>query len=333
MLGVTKFAVGDGHVELREWPDPVAGPGQAVLEVTGAGICGTDLHIWHGEYATVPPVVVGHEVAGRVIAVGPGVPGELIGQRAATESYTSCGACRQCRSGRPNLCASRRSIGTHVNGGFAERIVLPIAGLHALPDRVGDQVAGLCEPLACVCHSLIDSRAVQPGDGVLVIGPGAIGLLAALVARVAGAEVRICGTERDAARLALARKLGIEAFVAGEDPGLEPDVVVECSGSAGGVAYALQQARKGGHLVQMGLSGKPMTVPFDAICLRELRVTSGFAATPLSWLNAMRLLETGKVDMSPLVTGTYALVDWETAFQRSAEASGVKLVFDPQLTA
>jgi L-iditol 2-dehydrogenase len=333
MLGVTKFAVGDGYVDLREWPDPVAGPGQAVLEVIGAGVCGTDLHIWHGEYATTPPVVVGHEVAGRVIAVGPDVPGELIGQRAATESYTSCGACRQCRSGHPNLCSSRRSIGTHVNGGFAERIVLPAAGLHVLPESVSDHVAGLCEPLACVCHALLESRAVQPGDGVLVVGPGAIGLLAALVARTAGGEVRICGLEKDTARLALARQLGIEAFVVGDVVSLESDVVVECSGSADGVTYALQQARKGGHVVQLGLSGKPMTVPFDAICLRELRVTSGFAATPLSWLNAMRLLETGKVDMSPLVTMAFGLGAWETVFQRSAEASGVKFVFDPRLAA
>jgi L-iditol 2-dehydrogenase len=333
MLGVTKSAHGDGCVELRDWPDPVAGPGQAVLEVIGAGICGTDLHIWHGEYRTVPPVIVGHEVAGRVIAVGTGVSENLIGQRAATETYTSCGACRHCRSGHPNMCVSRKSIGTHVNGGFAERIVLPVSGLHILPDHVGDNVAALSEPLACVCHSLLEAPAVQPGSEVLVIGPGTIGLTAALVARAAGGEVRICGLERDGARLALARQLGIEAFVVGEETALEPDVVVECSGTEDGVTFALQQARKGGRVIQMGLLGKLMTVPFDAICMKELNVTSGFASTPESWLLAMRLLSAGRVDLSPLVTGAFGLGDWQTVFERSAEARGVKFVFDPRITA
>jgi L-iditol 2-dehydrogenase len=331
VLGVTKFAAGDGNVDLREWPDPVPGPGEAVLEVIGAGICGTDLHIWKGEYQTVPPAIMGHEVAGRILAVGLGVPDGLVGQRAATETYTSCGACRHCRSGHPNMCGSRHSIGTHVNGGFAERIVLPAAGLHVLPDHVPDHAAPLSEPLACVCLSILGARAVQPSDEVLVVGPGTIGLVAALVARIAGASVRICGTDRDAPRLALAESMGIPAFVAGEGTPPDPDVVVECSGADGGVTYALERVRRGGHVVQMGLSGRLMRVPFDLVCMKELCVTAGFASTPASWLSTMRLLESGRIDLRPLVTQVYPLAGWQTVFERSAAADGVKFVFDPRL--
>jgi L-iditol 2-dehydrogenase len=331
MLGLAKLAPGAGHVGLAERPEFVAGPGQALLEVRAAGICGTDLHIWLGEYPSVPPVTMGHEVCGVVCEVGPGVDAAWVGARVTSETYfATCGRCAHCRDGRPNLCAQRRSIGTHADGAFAPLLAVPAAGLHRVPDELPDAAAALCEPVACVCQSLLDPPRVAPGDRVLVVGPGTIGLVAAQVARAGGGVVTVVGAPRDEARLALAGELGFGVEVAGTAEATEPfDVVVECSGSEGGVRSALQRLRRGGALVQMGLRGADVTVPWDLICLHELTVTAGFASTPRSWRRAMRLIEGGDVALAPLVSEVVALASWERAFEATRAAEGVKLVLAP----
>ncbi len=179
-----------------------------MLEVVGAGICGTDLHIVDGEYETVTPVTIGHEVSGVVVGLGDGVEDSWLGARVASETYFStCGGCEYCRAGRTNLCPERRSIGTHVDGAFAPRVVVPSTNLHRLPDWLDAHAAALIEPLACVCHSVLEPEpAVQNGDDVLVTGPGPVGLLAAQVARAAGGNVHVRGTPRDDRRLAAARE-------------------------------------------------------------------------------------------------------------------------------
>jgi L-iditol 2-dehydrogenase len=334
VLGVTKLAPGEGHVELAERAEREPGLGEVRLDVAGAGVCGTDLHIWLGEYPSVPPVTMGHEVCGTVAALGNGVEPGWLGARVVVETFTStCGKCRHCRAGRLSVCEQRRSIGTHVDGGFAPRLVLPAANLHRVPGGLSDADATLSEPLACVCNSLLDPSAVQPGDEVLVIGPGAIGLLAAQVARAAGGAVTVRGTERDRARLALARELGFATSIAGRDDAPVADVVVECSGSGPGIADGLRAARRRGRLVQMGLRGQDVTIPFDLICFHELTVTAGFASNPHSWRRAMALLEAGAIRLGPLVTEVVPLAQWRRAFEASRAGDGVKYVFDPRETA
>ena len=326
MRGLTKLAPGSGNVGLSEREERDPGPGEALVEVRAAGICGTDLHIEAGEYPSVPPVTMGHEVCGVVLA-GDG----LVGQRVVSETYFStCRTCDFCRAGRPNLCLQRRSIGTHVDGAFAPRLVVPLANLHPVPDWLPDHAAALTEPLACVCNALFDPPTIGAGDEVLVLGPGAIGLLAAQAARAAGGRVTVVGTERDEARLALARELGFTtglSVVATQSPF---DVVVECSGSGAGISTGLLAARRGGRFVQIGLRGAEVTVPFDEICFRELVVTSGFASTPASWRRALGLIEARAVELEALVTEVVPLEDWERAFRASRNAEGVKYVLDPR---
>jgi L-iditol 2-dehydrogenase len=322
VIGLAKLAPGEGNVDLAERPERPPGPGEVALDVHAAGVCGTDLHIWLGEYDSVPPVTMGHEVCGTVAELGDGVDGEWAGARVAVETFFStCGECPYCRAGKLSVCEQRRSIGTHVDGGFAPRLVLPARNLHRVPDALSDAAAALSEPLACVCNSLLDPNAVQPGDEVLVIGPGAIGLIAAQVARACGGRVTISGTERDAARLALARELGFETGLSAE-----ADVVVECSGAGPGIADALRAARRRGRIVQMGLRGADVTIPYDLICFKELTVTAGFASNPASWRRAMTL----EVDLEPLVTEVVPLRDWRRAFQASRAGDGVKYVLDPR---
>ena len=173
MQAVVKTARGEGNVALRELPQPRPGPGQVLLAVRAAGICGTDLHIYHDEYPTQPPVVLGHELAGEVVAAGDGVTRVSVGDRVTTETYFHlCGSCRFCRGGQPNLCPERRSIGSGVDGGFAPYVVVPERNIHRLPDNLTFQEAALSEPLACVVHGALELPKVTPGDVAVVAGPG-----------------------------------------------------------------------------------------------------------------------------------------------------------------
>jgi L-iditol 2-dehydrogenase len=333
MLGVTK--TGPGRVELVERPEPEVRPGHVVLDVVGAGICGTDLHIWDDEFPSEPPVTMGHEVSGVIRSVGEGVAGWSAGERVVSETYFStCGECEWCGAGRLNLCAQRRSIGSREDGAFAPLLLVPARGLHRIPDWLDGHAAALAEPLACVCNCLLDPQVVSEGDSVLVVGPGPVGLLAAQVAGACGGVVHVRGTERDEARLAKAREFGFTTSVAGlgddSSPG-EFGVVVECSGSAAGIAFALESAARGSRFVQVGLAGKPVAIPFDQVCYRELTVTSGNASTPRSWHRALELIGEHRVVLKALVTEVVPLAAWERAFAATREGAGIKYVLDPSI--
>jgi L-iditol 2-dehydrogenase len=331
VIGLTKVAPGDGNVELIERPERAPGPGEVTLDVHAVGICGTDLHIWLGEYPSTPPMTMGHEVCGTVASLGDGVDPSWLGARVAVETFFStCGECAYCRAGKLSVCEQRRSIGTHVDGGFAPRLVLPARNLHRVPAALPDAAAALSEPLACVCNSLLDPSRVEVGDDVLVVGPGAIGLIAAQVARACGGRVTVRGAERDEARLWLARELGFATSVAGREEPPSADVVVECSGAGPGIADALRAARRRGRIVQMGLRGADVTIPYDLVCFHELTVTAGFASNPASWRRAMKLLAAGEVQLAPLVTEVLPLADWRRAFDASRAGDGVKFVLDPR---
>jgi L-iditol 2-dehydrogenase len=302
-----------------------------IVDVVATGICGTDLHIYDGDYAATVPVTMGHEVSGVVAEAGEGVDSEWLGDRVVTETYyATCGRCDFCRAGRINLCPERKSIGTHVDGGFAPRIRLPARGLHRIPDWLDASVATLAEPLACVCHSLLEPARVGAGDDVLVVGPGPVGLLSAQVARASGGAVHVRGTAGDARRLEAARSLGCETSMVGEPYEGQADVVIECSGHEAGMTFGLESARRGGRYVQIGLAGKPVSLPFDEVCFRELKVTSGFASTPTSWEKAMELIADRKVALEPLLSDVVPLADWERAFAATRAGEGIKFVLDPR---
>jgi L-iditol 2-dehydrogenase len=328
---VTKTAAGAGNVALTERPEPVVRAGHVVLEVAGAGICGTDLHIWDDEFPSEPPVTMGHELSGVVREVGEGVDGWARGDRVVSETYFStCGSCRWCASGRLNLCPDRRSIGSREDGAFAARVLVPARGIHRIPGWLDGHAASLAEPLACVCNCLLDPPVVIEGDGVLVVGPGPVGLLAAQVARAGGGDVHVRGTALDEARLAKARELGFETSTPGDKVSLgDFGVVVECSGSAAGIGLALESAARAGRVVQIGLAGKPVAIPFDLVCYRELTITSGNASTPRSWRRALELIERRAVELEPLVTEVVPIAEWERAFEATRRGTGIKFVLDP----
>lgn len=345
MDAVMKVAPGVGHIELRDIPVPEPAEGQALLKVHAAGLCGTDIHIYLDEFSSRPPVVLGHEVSGEVVELGPGTSGVEVGDRVTTETYFStCKSCRYCRAGHINLCLERLSIGSAVNGGFAEFLVVPAHNLHQLPEGISFREGALTEPLACVVQGVhLCAPTVRSGDTAVIAGPGAIGLLTLQLLVAAGAHVIVLGTEADSRRLALAEQLGASHIVnvSAVDPvplvqdlteqGLGADVVYECSGAGVAAAQLLRLVRRRGRYVQVGLFGKAVSWDLDQVCYKELVVTGSNASTPESWLRAIRLLADGTVSLEPLITHAFSLDGWSDAFETFRGKAGIKTVFRPHL--
>jgi len=342
MKAVVKTAPGEGNVSLEDVAEPTPLPGQVLIEVEAAGICGTDIHIYHDEFRSWPPVVLGHEVSGRVVAIGAGVSRARVGDRVTTETYFStCGHCRFCRDGRINLCPQRRSIGSAVNGAFTSLLVVPERNIHQLPDALSFRAGALVEPLACVIHGVLDAPKVCPNDVVVVSGPGAIGLLTLQVLRAAGAQVVVLGTASDQHRLDVARSLGaVATLIAGQDDaraaideftdGAGADVVMECSGAGSAARDLLSLVRRGGQYAQIGLFGKPVSWDLDQVCYKELSVSGSNASVPSAWPRAIEMLARRQVDIEPLISGQYPLARWREAFETVEQRLALKTLLCPR---
>ena len=316
------------------------------IRVACAGICGTDLHIFHGDFAKVrPPVTLGHEVAGTVDAVGDGVTTWRPGDRVTVESEAhTCGRCQLCKSGRANLCADRLALGYGVDGGFADALVVRQSALHRLPDGVSFQEGALCEPLTVAVHAVSERSRLESGDWVLITGPGPIGLLVLQVVIAAGGHVIVTGTARDAGRLQLAETLGAEVTVRIDEQDLQSRVAqitqgqgvasaFECSGVGAAISDCLTCVRSGGEIVQVGLYGRPVSVDMDQVAMREIVLKGAFVHTNETWKKAIALMAAKAVDLSALVSGRFAIHAWKEAFRRSESGEGIKYLLYPEETA
>ena len=344
MKAVVKYARGKGFVEVRDVPEPQPGPGEVRIRVEYAGICASDLHILNDDIAfnIRPPVVMGHEFSGTIDRLGDGVVGWRPADRVVSEtSYEVCGTCRACTSGFYNLCPGRRVLGYWYNGAFARSIVVPARRLHHLPAGIGFEAGALIEPTACVVHGVCELTRIEPGDVVLVTGPGAIGLTALQVAKSAGATVVVSGTADDRARLELAATLGADATVdvntgdlaktvAGLTAGWGVDLAIECAGNDRAVQSAIGALRRQGRLLQLGLFGRDMQVGWDTIAYKELAVTGSISSRDVSWRRAIELVERGDVQPEALVSGVVPLDDWEEAFRMHAAHIGLRILFRPE---
>lgn len=343
MKALVKFAEGPGNMEIRDVPEPTAGAGEIKVEVTQAGICGSDLHIYHSDIAIPvnPPVITGHEFSGKVAQIGEGVAGFNVGDRVVSETaYHYCGVCHFCREGFYNLCVERKTLGYWYNGIFTDYTVVPAARVHKIPDNVSDTAATMTEPLACVCHAIYDLCKIVPGDLVLVSGPGAIGLMSMQVAKAHGATVIVSGVNGDEPRLEMAKKLGADYTVNIQDQSLEKlvdklsgcygvDVVLECSGSAPGINTALNLIKKRGYFTQIGLPGKKIEFDIEKVCYKELHFSGSLGSRNHSWRKALQLLSEGKVILEPLADTILPLAEWRTAFDRFEKKEGCKFILIP----
>lgn len=342
MKALRKMTEDASELELVEIPIPAVPDNHVLVKVAAAGICGTDVHIMRGEYPSSPPVTLGHEVAGRIAAMGAGVSGWQVGERVVTESfYAYCGHCEFCVRGYPNLCAERRSIGSGVDGGLAEYVQVPAGNLHRIPDHVDFVTAALCEPLACTVRA-VDLVHIRPGEWVVLSGPGPMGLLALQVARASGARVIVLGITQDSARLEAARRIGAHEVFDVEAAGRESvrqavlditeggaQVVLECAGAASSVALLVDVARKHARFAQIGLYGKAVTLNLDEVCYKELTITGTFASVPEAWPRAMQLLSLGVVRSTHVVSGVWSLEEWREAFDKVQAKGALKVMLGP----
>jgi L-iditol 2-dehydrogenase len=328
MKALVKYAQGPGNLEIRDVEEPSAGKGQVKIQIIEAGICGSDIHIYHSDIAIPvrPPVTIGHEFAGVVAEVGEGVTAFKIGDRVVSETaYHYCGKCDFCREGWYNLCVERRTLGYWFNGIFTKYTVVPEGRVHLIPEGVSFTAAAMTEPLACVVHAVEDLCKIVPEDVVLVSGPGSIGLMAAQLAKAHGAKVVISGTNMDAERLALATKLGADYAVNIQQEDLSkllmditggygPDAVLECSGAAPAINAALRLIKKRGYFTQIGLTGKKIEFDIEAINYKEMHFSGSIGSRNASWRMALKLQGSGKLQLEPLVSHKFPITQWEEAF-------------------
>jgi L-iditol 2-dehydrogenase len=338
-----KTARGPGNLELRDIGDPKPQRNEVLVEVAAAGICGTDIHIKHDQAFYTPPVVLGHEYSGTVAAVGEDVNSVNIGDRVVSPATAYCGKCHQCKTGHMNRCTAKdkRILGTsNANGAFAKYLVVPDYIIHQVPEGVTLEEAALAEPFACVVHSVIDKTPVCPGDTVVVQGPGTMGLMATQIAKSMGAgKVIVTGVTADKWRFDIAKKIGadmtIDVLIESDPVGVVNDVtdgrgadaVIEASGACVACVQALDFVKVAGHVTLLGVRGQPANIDLDPIITKELTMSGTWGTLPSSWVTTLRLMSSGKVDVSPLITNRISLGEWEKGFELMESQKAIKVLF------
>lgn len=326
-----------GESSVQEVPFPSAGPGEVVIDVARVGVCGTDVEFFTGEMAYLHdghasyPMRLGHEWCGTVTAIGPAVDERWLGRRVAGDTMLGCGRCHRCRSGRQHLCETRLEVGVRGGkaGALAEQLAVPASSLVVLPDAVDDAAGAMVEPGGNALRA-VWSAGVEPGDRVLVLGPGTIGTLTAQFARAAGAEVHVLG-EREPS-LGFARSLGLAGvWTAADLPRLAFDAVIDASNAPALPAMALELVEPGKRVVYIGISGTPSMIDTRALLLKDVTAVGVLSASP-ALAATVRAYAEGSVDPRPLVAATVGLeqVGAVLAGERPAGAgTGPKIHVDP----
>ena len=314
------MARGPRDMAVLDVDPPVLPPGGVVVEVEAAGVCAADRMLWTGDHPWGPlpwPFTPGHELLGLVVETD--TAHWSVGDRVTAEVMLPCGACTYCKVGRDNLCPAGLHLGSGIPGAFAERLALPAsARLHAIPPELARDVAVLAEPMACALHAVRRGR-VDVGDTVAVVGLGSVGALALHAARSEGADT-VFAVTRSAVKARLARELGADAPVA------DPDVVVECSGTAAGVSAALELVAPGGRVVLYGVYPRPVTVDANLVAeFKELTLAGGHLA-PGQFPDAVALLATVPTG---IVTGVHELDQLTAALAPAGAAPRLKEIIVP----
>ena len=334
-LGNKTFAVTD-------LPTPHAGPGELVLRNQVCGVCGTDVHIYHGEPGSAdvnPPVVLGHEYSGEVVEVGKGVTGFAVGDHVTVDPNIYCGHCAYCQNGKKQLCPSMEAIGVTRDGGFAQYSRIPASQAFKLEPTVPWEAAAMAEPLACCLHG-IDLAGIQVGDKVCVVGGGAIGLLMVQLAKLSGAS-QIVLSEPNEKRRQVGLQLGAnaaldptrpdaqEAFAQVLDGGA--NVVIECVGNVPAVKSAFQFAGKGATVLLFSVPKVDATfdLPLFDVYKKELTIKGSFV-NPDTHARAVALINSGKVDFDPIITHRFTLDQLPEAIAMQMSDASIKVVVEAQ---
>ena len=332
------MVTGPDDADVHDVEPPSAARGQVVVDVARVGVCGTDVEFFTGEMAYLHqghasfPMRLGHEWCGTVSAVGDGVDPSWIGRRVTGDTMLGCGRCHRCRTHRQHVCEHRFEVG--IRGGFpgalAEQLAVPATSLHALPDTVDDVAGALVEPGGNALRSVWGAD-LGPGDRVLVLGPGTIGLLVAQFARAEGAEVHVLG--RSERSLAFARTLGFHGAWSIDDlPALAWDAVIDASNAAELPARAVELVEPGKRVVYVGLAGSASLVDSRALALKDVTAVGVLSASP-GLAGTIEHYASGVVDPRPLVAATVGLHDVAAVlrgWRPPGAGDGPKIHIDPR---
>lgn len=326
------------RMQIENLARPAPGSNDVLVRVEAAGLCGSDRHMFRGEYPTALPVTLGHEFCGIVEAVGPGVAHVAVGDRITADPNIGCGQCAACRAGRVNLCETLQAIGVTRDGGFAQYVSIPETQALILPVDLDPLHGAFSEPLACCLHGL-DVAAIRPGDSVAVLGGGVIGLLMVQLARLAGAA-RVILVTRQEPRRALAETLGATHTIdpsAGDTVGavhaIAPsgvDVALECAGVPETFRHSLAMARRGGAAVLFGVMAKGVQVevePFDLL-FREVQLRPAYL-NPYTHRRAAEMIAAGQLQLDPLISRVIRLEELPDELAAEPRFGDVKVMVRP----
>jgi L-iditol 2-dehydrogenase len=333
------------QLEMVEMPQPEIGPDDVMIRVRACGICGSDVHGFDGSTGRrIPPLVMGHEAAGTVAALGARVEGFRVGDRVTFDSTVYCGECRFCRKGKMNLCDTRQVLGVSCadyrrHGAFAEYVAVPRRIVYPLPDSLPFEHAAMIEATSIAVHA-VGLAQVSAGNSAAVVGSGMIGLLAIQALRIAGVNPLIA-VDVDDGRLALAGQFGashtynsatVDAVAAVRDltEGRGVDLAIEAVGNTGAIGTAIASLQKGGTVVLIGNISPSVDLPLQSVVTREIRLL-GSCASSGEIPACIELLASGGIKVGPLISAVVPLAEGPAWFQRFRGRAGklMKVVLQP----
>jgi alcohol dehydrogenase/L-iditol 2-dehydrogenase len=335
---VVNFAPTRGSVELRDIPTPEIGPDDVLLEVANVGVCGSDLHQWTADHSWPVnyPVVLGHEFAGRIAQLGSNVQGWKEGDRVASETAAVIDTTNpMSRRGLYNLDPTRKGFGYGVNGAMTRFVRVPSRILHALPDSLPFEHACLTEPCCVAYNAVVKNARIEPGDRVIVLGPGTIGILCAAMARLCGAEVALVGLEADRRRLEIAGAYGCEPIIgnavdwAKARDGLGADGVIDAAGVSVTLKVAIDLVRPAGWISKVGWGRDPLGFSLDPLVQKNVTLQGSFSHNWPIWERVIALLSSRQLSVAPIIGGVWPITEWHTAFEKMHTGEVVKSVLSP----
>lgn len=325
---------GAGAIALQEYPMPRVRPDEVLIKVAAVGVCGSDVHYYRegriGDFVIDGPLILGHEVSGRIVSVGSGVDRRRVGQRVAIEPQRPCRICWQCKSGRYNLCPDMQFYATPpIDGAFCEYVTIQADFAHPVPAVISDEAAALLEPLSVGILASRKARIV-PGSRVLIAGAGPIGVITTQAARAFGAA-EVIVSDPVAERRELVERFGASRTL---DPArddvrtLAVDAFIDASGATPAVVSGIEAVRGGGVIVLVGMGADKIAMPIPVIQNRELTITGVFRYTD-TWPTAAHLVASGQVKLDAMVTGRYSLDETEKALNADHTPGSLKSIVVP----
>ena len=335
---VVNFAPEKGSVEIREIEKPSIGDEDVLLEVANVGVCGSDLHQWTADHSWPVnyPVVLGHEFGGHIVETGNRVTNWKEGQRVVSETAAIINPnSPMTKAGLYNLDPDRKGFGYGVNGAMTRYVKVPARCLHLVPDELPFEQACLTEPCCVAYNAVVENSRIKPGDRVIVLGPGTIGILCAAVAKLCGADVAVVGLETDMHRLNIAKQYGCEAIAgdatawAKRKDGLGADFIIDAAGTSITLKIALQLVRPNGHITKVGWGPQPMGFSLDPLVQKNVTLQGSFSHNWPIWERVISLLASGQLDVKPIIGGVWPVTQWHEAFEKMHKGDVVKSVLKP----